>query len=93
MDIESLGDCPVCLEPLGNSTLVMTHCCKQRMDLLCYVRCLPKCPFCRASQDAVPNVQVVINDWRRLTKVLSTTIVACAAASIVTVLYYSSSTC
>lgn len=93
MDIESLGECPVCLEPLGNSTLVTTHCCKQRMDLVCYIKCLPKCPLCRSIQEAVPNVQVIIYDWKKLARSFTAVIVTCAIASTVTVLYYSSQPC
>lgn len=87
MDIESLGDCPVCLEKLGNAPNVTTHCCKQVIDLQCYLKCLPKCPLCRAEQPPVLTSNVVINDWSKLAKTVSSSIVGSAVASTMIILY------
>ena len=84
MDREKvMEECPICFEPNENSTTVHVHCCKQTMHLNCYYKCLPTCPMCRAEQPPVQHVTIVIKDWRRLFKVIATSIIACSCMSII----------
>lgn len=40
-----MEECPVCLEPLAG-TVVLLGCCRKQVHIQCYV---PTCPMCRAT--------------------------------------------
>ena len=48
-----MEECPVCLEPLSG-TVVLMGCCEKKLHIQCYVT---KCPMCRADLPAPVHAQ------------------------------------
>lgn len=76
-------ECPICLEKFKNETIVSLECCsKQRIHIECYIKSLPRCPFCRSEQPKIFPIIVIKNDWSTATKKICATIFFCAFISI-----------
>lgn len=61
--------CQLCLEKFEKGTVVSLECCsKQRIHIECYVKSLPRCPFCRAEQPRIFPIFIMKNDWPTMTK-------------------------
>lgn len=77
------NECPICFEHYGTSPTVQVHCCKKTMHLNCYSRCVPMCPFCRAHQPPVLPVHIIVTDWPKVTKAITTSIMIGACFTII----------
>lgn len=84
MTDEEDPSCPLCLESIEKRTTVRLNCCSgQVIHVECYVKSLPRCPFCRADQPSgmIP-VHVTITDWPRVTKSICVSVLASACVTI-----------
>lgn len=77
------------MEEGGNTCpmVTLTNCCKQVLHLDCYLKSLPKCPFCREDQTIhVPErIVIVQNDytsWVRMVRAVSIFTILCACISV-----------
>lgn len=77
------NNCPLCLEKFEKGTIVSLECCsKQRIHIECYVKSLPRCPFCRSEQPKIFPIIIIKNDWPTITKKICATLFICACLSI-----------
>ena len=67
-------ECPICFEPLSNTTTrVVTECCNNTLHLECLRECKYKCPLCRSetiqngyvSLAVVPEIVMVVGETAR----------------------------
>lgn len=71
--------------------VTLTNCCNQSLHLECYLKSLPKCPFCRADQPPVPERIIVVQQneythWVRMVRAVSIFTLMCACVSVTSLL-------
>lgn len=69
--------------------VTLTNCCNQSLHLECYLKSLPKCPFCRVDQPQVPERIIVVQQneythWARVVRTVSMFTLVCASISVIT---------
>lgn len=76
-----MDECPICFELFESKSpqILLTCCSGQKIHIDCYVKSLPRCPFCRHEQPkGIFPILVTITDWPRIVKSLSLTILVSA---------------
>lgn len=82
--MEDVNDeCPICFEKITKQVMVSMHCCSgQLIHVDCYLKSLPKCPFCRSETSVIFPVTIMKNDWPRVTKAVCIAVMFSACMSI-----------
>ena len=83
MEDPSSNDCSLCMETLDKCSVVHLNCCSsQKIHIECYVKSLPKCPFCRKLQPTFVPPIIVVTDWPKVRKSIFTAFAVTACMSI-----------
>lgn len=79
-------ECPICFEKISKHAMVSMNCCSgQLIHIDCYLKSLPRCPFCRSEQSHTFPVIVMKNDWPRVTKAVCLAVMfsACITTAVI----------
>ncbi len=77
-------ECPICFDEIKTKSVTATmNCCSgQIIHSECYVKSLPKCPFCRSTQPNLVPITVIHTDWRRIAHRLCACVFVSACISV-----------
>ncbi len=79
---DPLNECPICMEPLHKSLRTILGCCSIELHTSCYMKTLPKCPFCRTVQPAIFPIIQIKTDWPRIVKTIGICIIISACITV-----------